>query len=379
MRILRVANIPDNRTGGMSRYIHFVSDELRAAGHTVDHLFEDGLRTHGGGGPLARFVAPVRAAREVLSRTRRGQWYDVVEMHEPLAAPYAAAREWSRALPPLLVSVYALEARSHEARLGYDRAKGQPVSVRSRVGPLSIVWQANFALRRADHVCVETTADAAYLTRRLGVPRRRVTVQQGGVHPRFFADAPGPRAGILFVGTWLRRKGILDLVPALTAVLDLHPGLPVTLAGCGAPAGRVLADFPERVRPFIRVLPSITDDAVLAALYREHAVFAFPSTFEGLPLALLEAAASGLVIVTTGVCGMADTITDGANGLLVPVGDVPALTAVLDRVVADPGLADRLGRAARESVRGYTWARSAAQFQAAAEAAAGRGGERETP
>jgi glycosyltransferase involved in cell wall biosynthesis len=68
---------------------------------------------------------------------------------------------------------------------------------------------------------------------------------------------------------------------------------------------------------------------------------------------------------------MADIIIDGVNGLLVPVGDPLRLTAALDQLIADPGLANRLGRAARRSVRGYTWRRSADQFLAAARAAAG--------
>ncbi len=373
MRILRVADISDNRTGGMARYIHFVSDELRAAGHTVDHVFADGLRSGRPAGRAERFIAPVRVVRAVRERQRHGPRYDVVEVHEPIAAGYALARMGSRRLPPLLVSVYGLEHRGHQARLRYCRQKGRPVGWRSRVGALSVVWQADFALRHADQVCVETSEDAAYLRDRLGVPAGRVTVQQGGVTPEFFADPPGPRSGVLYVGTWIERKGILDLIPALTAVVDRHPGTPVTLAGCGFPADQVLANIPPRVRPFIQVVPPICDGAALAALYRSHAVFAFPSTFEGLPLAILEAAAAGLAIVTTRTCGMRDVIMDGKNGLLVPVGDTAGFTAALERVVTDPGLADRLGRAARESVRGYTWSRSAEQFLAAAEAAAGRG------
>jgi glycosyltransferase involved in cell wall biosynthesis len=212
------------------------------------------------------------------------------------------------------------------------------------------------------------------LRRRLGVPTARVTLQHGGVGPQFFADPPGPRRGVLFVGTWIERKGVLDLVPALATLLDRRPGTPVTVAGCGVPAEQVLADFPERHRPRVRVVPQITDEDALADLYLAHAVFAFPSTFEGLPLAVLEAAAAGLAVVTTGVCGMKDTICDGRTGLLVPVGDPGQLAAALERLVADPGLASRLGGAARESVRHYTWRRSAEQFLDACQATRHTGG-----
>jgi glycosyltransferase involved in cell wall biosynthesis len=358
----------------MSRYIHFVSDVLRADGHAVDHLFAADLSPAGGGGKLARFVVPVRTVRAVRRRAA-GARYDVVEIHEPIAAAYALARRWDRRLPPLLVTVYALEARARLTRLAYARLKGERPTVRARVAPLSVVWQANLALRLADHVCVETDEDVEFLRHRLGVPAGRISVQHGGVDPVFFGPPAGPRAGVLFVGLWLDRKGVRDLVPAVAAVLDRRPQTPVTLAGCRVPEDQVRAAFPDHVRPRLRVIPEVTADADLAALYGSHAVFAFPSTFEGLPLAVLEAAAAGLGIVTTRTCGMKDFVEDGVNGLLVGVGDTAAFATALDRLVGDPGLAARLGGAAREKARGYTWRRSADQFLAAA-AAAARGGVR---
>ena len=254
-----------------------------------------------------------------------------------------------------------------------------PIPWRSHIGPLSVVWQANFGLRFADHIAVETTEDAEYLCRRLAVRRDRITIQHGGVDSLFLEPVTQPRSGVLFVGTWIERKGIRDLLPALTAVLDRFPGVPVTLAGCGCPAERVLAEFPVQVRRNIRVVPSITEDVKLAALYREHAVFAFPSTFEGQPLVLLEAAASGLAIATTRTCGMKDFVSDGQNGLLVEVGDAEGFARAVSRLVESPGLAAELGRAARESSRMYTWQRSAEQFLAAATAAASRSTWREYP
>ena len=378
MNILRIADVPNDRTGGMSRYIQFVTAELQAAGHHVDLLFAEDL---GGliSGRLRRFASPARAARLVWSRIANGQRYDVVEIHEPLAAAYAAARRVTQRFPPLLVSVYALETRAHQTRLAYARAKGLPIPWRSHIGPLSVVWQANFGLRFADHIAVETTEDAEYLCRRLAVRRDRITIQHGGVDSLFLEPVTQPRSGVLFVGTWIERKGIRDLLPALTAVLDRFPGVPVTLAGCGCPAERVLAEFPVQVRRNIRVVPSITEDVKLAALYREHAVFAFPSTFEGQPLVLLEAAASGLAIATTRTCGMKDFVSDGQNGLLVEVGDAEGFARAVSRLVESPGLAAELGRAARESSRMYTWQRSAEQFLAAATAAASRSTWREYP
>ncbi|MGL6075792.1 MAG: glycosyltransferase family 4 protein [Fimbriiglobus sp.] len=346
----------------MSRYIHFVSDELRLGGHVVDHLFTEDLnRDIPDRGKLRRFFVPVQVVRAVR-RVLATKHYDVVEIHEPISLAYAFSRQFL-GLPPLLVSVYALESRSHRARIRYSEHIGKPLDMISKMKPLSVVWQANIALKLADHVCVETTEDANHLRCRLGVPRTRYTIQHGGVSPELFMDRPRSiRSGILFVGTWIERKGILDLVAGLSSFLDLRPSERVTIAGCSFSSEKVLGDFPERHRNRITVIPKITDDKVLQDLYFNHSIFAFPSTFEGLPLVILEAAAAGLAIVTTAVCGMKDTIHDGINGLIVPVGDSARLAAALERLAANPDLVERLGRAASDSVRHYTWKRSADQF-----------------
>src|SRR5262249_52551762 len=158
------------------------------------------------------------------------------------------------------------------------------------------------ALRHANHVIVETSEDRKYLCSELGVEPARITVQHGGVNARFFEPDPATRSGILFLGTWIERKGIRDLVPAVTARLEKYPETRGTVAGCGCSADRVQGDFPEHVRAKVRVVVSVDTDANLSAVYREHAIFAFPTTFEGQPLVLLEAAASGLAIVTTKTC-----------------------------------------------------------------------------
>lgn len=79
--------------------------------------------------------------------------------------------------------------------------------------------------------------------------------------------------------------------------------------------------------------------------------FALPSLDEGMPMILLEAAAAGLPIVATPVGDIPTLVADGRNGLLVPAGDVSALRLALLRLRDEPGLALRLGAAAREEVR----------------------------
>src|SRR5262249_25946119 len=79
-------------------------------------------------------------------------------------------------------------------------------------------------------------------------------------------------------------------------------------------------------------------------------VFVLPSLMEGHPLAVLEAMATARPIVATAVGGNGEAIEDGVSGLLVPPADPEALAAAILSVLRDPGLAGRLGGAARRSL-----------------------------
>jgi glycosyltransferase involved in cell wall biosynthesis len=84
-------------------------------------------------------------------------------------------------------------------------------------------------------------------------------------------------------------------------------------------------------------------------------VFAFPSLWEGFPIALLSAMAAGLPVVVTPVGGVPEVVKDGFNGWVVPAGDPAALAGAIWRVHEDPAGASGLGRAAAATIRdGYS-------------------------
>jgi glycosyltransferase involved in cell wall biosynthesis len=80
-------------------------------------------------------------------------------------------------------------------------------------------------------------------------------------------------------------------------------------------------------------------------------IFALPSLWEGLPLALLLAMGAGRPVVATRIAGIPEVVVDGETGLLVPPGDASAIGAALARLSEDPAERRRLGDAAREAVR----------------------------
>lgn len=365
MRILRVANVPRNRLGGMSRAMFSAGDILASRGHEVEYLFREEI------GPFSsrlgeRFALPWRVASLVREREKRSRPYDVVEIHEPISMGFGLKNRCA-IRPALAVFSHGLEARSHRQSLAYLRSKGTPVSLKQRFSPLSVVWQARLGLRQADMAICLNEEDRSELHKSL--PRARVCKVRNGVGDEFLdaapADAARPSSGILFLGSWLPRKGILDLVPAVSSALRKWPSCAFTAAGTGVEAEPILGAFPPDVVSRVRVIAKVGSDQDLIRIYREHSLFVLPSYFEGMPLSLLEAASMKFGIIATDCCGMKDFVRSGVNGLLVPVGSPAELTQALDRCLADPSLVARMGEEAHRTAQGYRWDRAADDLEEA--------------
>jgi glycosyltransferase involved in cell wall biosynthesis len=283
-------------------------------------------------------------------------------MHEPIAALYAKQRMGNRHLPPLVVFSYGLEERGYQAMISYRRRKAIKMSIKSRLTAWLLAQQAAFSVRHADHLVCSNAEDVAFLVSQ-GIPGDRVTRHFSGVETEFLESPPAAtshnRKRLLFMGSWIERKGILDLVRAATTLFARDPEVTLTLGGTIVDSDEVLAGFPPEFRTRIRVLSRIDDTRTLLELYREHGVFVLPSYFEGQPLSLIEAAAVGLVPVVTNIGGSRDFVTDNVNGLVIPVSDPDALAERLLDLISSPGWVNELGAAARRSARCQTWAASA--------------------
>jgi glycosyltransferase involved in cell wall biosynthesis len=102
--------------------------------------------------------------------------------------------------------------------------------------------------------------------------------------------------------------------------------------------------------PNVRVHHGLGPNApALRALYGRADVFVFPTLADVLPLAIMEAMASGLPVVTTNVGAIAEQIEDGVTGFLIPPRDVDALVATTTRLVGNPELRRTMGAAARST------------------------------
>lgn len=150
---------------------------------------------------------------------------------------------------------------------------------------------------------------------------------------------------ILFLGEIGPRKGVPILLQALSGLRDLNDWTAI-IAGTGelAPTRQEIArlGLEDRV-----TLPGWLGPDQVDALLASADMLVLPSTDENLPMSIIEAMGQGVAVVATPVGAVEDIIRHGETGLLVPPGDPAALTAALRRLLTDPQLRLRLGRAAR--------------------------------
>ena len=145
-------------------------------------------------------------------------------------------------------------------------------------------------------------------------------------------------------------KGAPLLLDAVARLAAARPGLRLTLVGDGPERPALEARAAELgLGARVAFTGYLTQDQVADTLARADAL-ALPSFAEGVPVVLMEAMATGLPVVTTRIMGIPELVEDGVSGLLVPPGDLDALTAALDRLAGDPAGAAAMGRAGRAKV-----------------------------
>lgn len=231
------------------------------------------------------------------------------------------------------------------------------------VRPLAMRLIAGLLRRPGSWLIVENPEDLAFLREGGADPGARVTTLGGaGVEPREFeAVAASPPDNAVpvaaYVGRMIRPKGV-DLLLAAQARLDTD-GVPVAIelygrSDDGNPEAIPAAELEAwSGRGHGRWRGHTAD---VAGVWRRSDIFVLPArSREGMPRALLEAAASARPLVVTDVPGCRHFVRDGVEGLVVPANDVGALAAALSRLARDPALRRRMGQAAHaRCLSGFT-------------------------
>jgi glycosyltransferase involved in cell wall biosynthesis len=360
MRILIAIGVPRQSEAGAAGVVFNHARELVKRGHKVECWFLGDILDER---PLRwkRFEALAFAVRLAKRISRERNQFDVVNIHAPWGCAYGVLQKIQRPqnLPPYAFTMQGSEEWFAEI-MRREHRKGR-------------AWNFGWKNRLWHRVYHQVMYDVSIRTARFGAIANRDACRRAerkhlahsgrllfvpnGVEDRFFisrAYSGCEALRLLFVGTWLDRKGVYYLADAFRRVAERNASVTLTVAGSMAPESQVIQFFPENVRDRVRVHSVVPRDR-MPELYADHDIFVFPSLVEGMPLSLLEAMATGLPVVTTDAPGMNDVVSDGQNGILVPAADAESLAESIESLARGADLRCRLGREAQNTMRRYTW------------------------
>ena len=227
----------------------------------------------------------------------------------------------------------------------------------------------------ADAICVSCEEEQSQFTSLYGNAPGAIEVVAPGVERAYFS--PGDRRGarralglgdnptLLFVGRIQPLKG-LDVAVQTLAALDMPDAQLIVVGGASGTEGEnemrrvqalIVEHKLERRVHFYEPQPH----HLLSTFYRAADVVLVPSRSESFGLVALEASASGVPVVATGVGGLLNLIEHGRTGYLVPARDPNQFASFMARLLNDPLLALSMGTAAAERAKSYSWKAAAAK------------------
>lgn len=207
----------------------------------------------------------------------------------------------------------------------------------------------------ADATVAISSAVKRYARYKYKVPKEKISVIPNDVDVAEFekqlALAPAikqPRSVILTVGRLVEQKGQKHILEAFACLKDKEK-YELWLAG----EGTLHADLEQLAKHLgiagqVKFLGSRRD---IPTLLKQADLFVFPSLWEGLGIAVLEAAIAKVPIVATAVDGILDIIEDNETGYLVEAGDSEDLQFAMEKMLANPGRAKFMAEAAYQKVK----------------------------
>jgi phosphatidylinositol alpha-1,6-mannosyltransferase len=269
---------------------------------------------------------------------------------------------------------YCCFAHGEEVNLS-NREENPPWYRRSVLGSRELAFLMYLVLRGADYVIANSENTRFILTRRWGLPGRKVRQLYPGVDTDWFVPAPGDaavrarlgwcdRKVLLTVGRLQKRKGHDVMLRALTSIRQHHPDTLYSIVGDGEERSnleRLVAelDLSEHVQ-FV----GAADEQTLLACYQQCNLFVLPNReiegdIEGFGMVLLEAQACGKPVIAGQSGGTTEAMKAPETGLVVPCEEAGTLAAAVIDLLGDASRLERLGRAARTWAIEFGWDRSA--------------------
>jgi glycosyltransferase involved in cell wall biosynthesis len=226
--------------------------------------------------------------------------------------------------------------------------------------------EARFVVAVSEHTRAHVAAAVA------PADRAKVVVIRNGIDARRFAPRARPQSPeplVLAVSRLVEKKGLETLVDACALLVARGVDVRCEVIGEGPLRARLERRAAEAGLDGRLVLAGGREHAAVRAAFERAAVFALPcrqlptGDRDGLPVAIVEALAVGVPVVSTPVGGIPEAVRDGESGLLVPPDDPEALADAIARVLADDELRARLVAGGRAAAAGFDLGASVSQLR----------------
>lgn len=263
----------------------------------------------------------------------------------------------AQALTKELASFDAVIVNAFMARVLMNVARYLPTS-QPRLLVVHNVTHATYRAARelrefVDHTIAVSPRIRNDLVADHGFAPESVSITFNGVPPRFFAaEGPVGSSGPVRLLSLGRLEDNAKRISKIPEMIDpmIRRQVAITIGGDGRDRASIERAF--EVSGLQAHFRGIVPNDTVPALAAEHEVFLFPSRFEGMPVALAEAMAAGLVPVAARIRGITDAvIEDGINGFVFDQGDWAAARRAVTTLVENPELRLKMRRAARERAR----------------------------
>ncbi len=363
-------------TGGTGSYVYYLSRMLRKYGSsplviTKGNKYEGSMskdeirvlqikvRDIPLLGPILFFKSSYRS----LSKLKAEFSVDIAHANLPLIPSFAIPNGFGKTLISTVHSTWEGEARALEKE-PFSSLNTNEKIVRTFK---EILKRFEYKLlKRSNRIIAVSEYTKREILKNYNVPAWKIKVIYNGVDTWKFKPAKKDEKNlykrelgfreddflILYVGRLYSRKGLPTLIETIPHVAKKFRNIKFVISGKG------LEDEEERLRRYAKKLKveeklvflGYYPDEKLPNLYAAADIFVFPSIYENMPFAMLEAMASGLPVITTTVGGIPEVIKNGRNGFLVRPYDSKGLAEKILYLMENPSVACEIGIAGRKTI-----------------------------
>jgi len=288
-----------------------------------------------------------------LYRVMKQGGYDIVHVHTPSAAVLARIAAKLARIPIVIYTAHGFYFHENMPKLEY-MFFAHLEKILGRYFTDYIFVQSKEDYEIAKKLRIIDAGKLIWINN--GVDLERFNPSKVKIDIALFKQMLGiPSNGIVitYIGRIVKEKGVLDLLEAFSRIARHYNDVYLLLVGDVLSSERD-RETEQMIKDFLN-LEKISDKIIMTG-YREDIseilritdIFVLPSYREGLPRSIIEAMAMGVPVIATNIRGCREEVIDGETGILVPPGDVEALTSAILKLYKDLELRERMGSNGRK-------------------------------